>query len=431
MKSDEQREDPPPDFRDTNQRRDVNQAQWLAEIAAQIADGRLIDWPAVEARAQDDHDRGMIRRLQSIQRLAHAQTALTAPGREEEAVLSSWGALTILEKVGRGTFGDVYRAWDPRLDRHVALKILRRRETAGPGAESAIIEEARLMARVRHPNIVTVYGAERIDGRVGIWMEFVEGLTLEQELRDKGPLSGDDVLAVAVDLCGALGAVHQAGLLHRDLKAQNVMRATDGRILLTDFGAGRDGAQSSEGDEIELAGTPLYLAPELFAGQRPTIVSDLYALGVLLYHLGTGEFPVRAPSLRAFRDAHTHPRVPTRKVRADLPRSLATVIDRLLSVNPPDRYLTSAEVTGALKGLMPQTVWMMAAGVVVTLVSLAVLFDVGSVRSRWFGEVGTDTAPVGIAASARTRKLNPPASQWLGQPSRDGRYFAVRQRRWG
>ena len=111
-----------------------------------------------------------------------------------------WGPLRIIEHVGRGTFGDVYRAWDSRLDREVALKILRRQERDDQAHASTVIQEGRLLARVRHPNVVTVYGAERVNGQVGVWMEFVHGKTLEQELRDQGPFEVDRVIRIGIEL---------------------------------------------------------------------------------------------------------------------------------------------------------------------------------------------------------------------------------------
>ena len=196
--------------------------------------------------------------------------------------LEQWGPLRIIEQVGRGTFGDVYRAWDTRLDREVALKILRRPES---GSDSTtVIEEGRLLARIRHPNVVTVYGAERINGRVGVWMEFVHGPTLEDELREHGPFDADRVVLIAVELGGALAAVHRAGLLHRDVKTHNVMRDRDGRLLLTDFGSGELLERESAATAV---GTPLFAAPEVVAGQPATRQSDIYSLGVLLYRLAT------------------------------------------------------------------------------------------------------------------------------------------------
>ena len=101
-----------------------------------------------------------------------------------------------------------------------------------------MIQEGRLLARVRHPNIVTVYGAERVGGQVGVWMEFVHGKTLEEELRDARPFDVDRVIRIGIELSGALSTVHRAGLIHRDVKAQNVLCDRDGRLVLTDFGAG-------------------------------------------------------------------------------------------------------------------------------------------------------------------------------------------------
>jgi serine/threonine protein kinase len=123
-----------------------------------------------------------------------------APSRPHDASADFWGPLKIIEHIGRGTFGDVYRAWDSRLDREVALKILRRREPDDQGRASTVIQEGRLLAKVRHPNVVTVYGAERIGGQVGVWMEFVHGETLEEELRSRGPFDVERVIKIGIEL---------------------------------------------------------------------------------------------------------------------------------------------------------------------------------------------------------------------------------------
>jgi serine/threonine-protein kinase len=161
----------------------------------------------------------------------------------------------------------VYRAWDPRLDREVALKLIREQGPRHDSVGSLVIDEGRLLARVRHPNVVTVYGADRIDGRVGLWMEFVRGRTLEAVLRDHGPFGAQEAALIGLDVCRALSAVHKASLIHRDVKAQNVMREAGGRIVLMDFGTGRE---ELEGRRAELAGTPLYIAPEIFASAPAT-----------------------------------------------------------------------------------------------------------------------------------------------------------------
>ena len=164
---------------------------------------------------------------------------------------------------------------------------------------TSIIEEGRLLARVRHPNVVTIYGAERIENRIGLWMEFVKGRTLEQILEQDTVLSESETVAIGLELCRAVSAVHGAGLLHRDIKAHNVMRSEDGRIALMDFGTGR---KLDDDASLDLAGTPLYLAPEVLQGQPATVRSDLYSLGVVLYHLVTGSYPVRGRTVREIRD---------------------------------------------------------------------------------------------------------------------------------
>jgi serine/threonine protein kinase len=168
----------------------------------------------------------------------------------------------------------------------VALKLLPAVRPAGSG--EAIIHEGRLLARVRHSNVVAIYGAEQIGNQIGLWMEFVHGRTLEQALKDGRSFTVRETIDIGLELCQAVAAVHDAGLLHRDIKAQNVALADDGRVVLMDFGAGRDVAESPASD---LTGTPLYLAPEILAGQPASVRSDVYSVGVVLHHVLTGSYP--------------------------------------------------------------------------------------------------------------------------------------------
>ena len=176
---------------------EVNASENVIALAAAIADGRDPDWDSADSAAADDAERELIRQLRTAARIGHNRVALYTSSLVGEvlgpqaAVESGarWGTLHILDKAGRGRFGDVYRAWDRTLDREVALKLLRRRRSSALSDDSDVIEEGRLMARIRHPNVATIYGAQTINGVTGLWMEFVRGRTLEAELASQGPFA--------------------------------------------------------------------------------------------------------------------------------------------------------------------------------------------------------------------------------------------------
>jgi serine/threonine protein kinase/tetratricopeptide (TPR) repeat protein len=314
----------------------VKPAPSLDDVADAILDGTAVDWPSVESRS-DGIETPLVDQLKALAKL---RLVSKREGGEH------WGPLRVFERIGQGAFGDVYRAWDTRLDREVALKLLPIGPPKGGHYEeaSSIIEEGRLLARVRHPNVVTIYGAERIGGRVGLWMELVNGRTLEEALRDGTTFSAKDVERIGVELCRAVAAVHAAGLLHRDIKAQNVMLADDGRLVLMDFGTGREFDRMADGS---VSGTPLYLAPEVLTGSGTTARSDVYSVGVVLYHLLTGSYPVQARDLAALRRAHsarTAATLPDESRR--IPPRLRRVIGRALDPDPDRRYAT-ADLFGA------------------------------------------------------------------------------------
>ena len=244
------------------------------------------------------------------------------------------------------------------------------RHHRGRCAASSIIEEGRLLARVRHPNVVTIHGAERIGNRIGLSMELVNGRTLEQLLREGRVFSASEVVGLSLDLCHAVSAVHKAGLLHRDIKAQNVMMADDGRVVLMDFGAGRELSAKSGAP----TGTPLYLAPEVLNKRDATIQSDVYSLGVLLYHLLTNAFPVRGADLHGLREAHQRGEsTPLASARPDLPTSLARVIDRAIAREPERRYASADALAADLASLQPRSrlAYWAAAVIAASIVCLA------------------------------------------------------------
>jgi len=253
-----------------------------------------------------------------------------------------WGQLVLLDKVGEGSFGEVYRAWDLILEREVALKLMLAAEE-----DPALLLEARMLARLRHPNVVTVFGVDRHDGRSGVWMDFIEGETLAALVEQRGSFGAQEALLVGVDVCRALAAAHQSGLLHRDIKAQNVMRERGGRIVLMDFGLGHE---TAGGEPTDLGGTPLYMAPEVLEGEPATVPSDLYAVGVLLFHLVTRAYPVEGSSLEELRAAHgAHRARSLRDLRPDLPSAFSRVVEKAIAPEPARRYATAGQMTSALE----------------------------------------------------------------------------------
>jgi eukaryotic-like serine/threonine-protein kinase len=363
----------------------------LLSVAASISEGDPVDWDRMESDQTIDTD--VLEQLRVLDRIAQLH-----------ASRSSWGSLTIVEPLGHGTFGDVYRAFDTDLHRDVALKVTR---AVGPGHAfdaDRLVREARLLARVRHPNVVTVFSAERKDDEVGVSMELVKGRTLDEVVRANGPLSAREVALIGIDLCKALAAVHAAGLLHGDIKAHNVMREDGGRIVLMDFGASRDLTRSPNATGDDFAGTPLYVAPEVFAGQPRSRASDIYSLGVLLYYLATATYPVPGDTRTAITRQHEQqaPRRHLRDVRPDLPDAFIDAVEGGLAINPGARYASVGAFEAALNGTLHESsrrsaiaIGSIAAGVVLigALVGSAVYSRLsGSARVNTNSAVATTPA---------------------------------------
>jgi serine/threonine-protein kinase len=350
----------------------------LLELAASVADGTAdIDWTKLESSVEDEEDRQLLQDLRVLAgvaelhrsdpadlagnrgrvvgRIGPALNDTDAPTVEERVLpppskepLDSWGHLELIEQIGQGSFGNVYRARDTRLDRDVALKLLRKGRQTTELAEK-ILHEGRILARVRHRNVVTVFGVEEQDGRIGLWMEYIRGRTLEQLLRSTGSFGAREAALIGQELCRALASVHKAGLVHRDIKAQNVMREEGGRLVLMDFGAGQYVHAAGAAPSGRLTGTPLYLAPELMRGGEATVRSDIYSLGVLLFHLVTGQYPVSATSLDDLRQAHREGRrFRLHDARPDLADDFARVVERASHPDPSCRYASAGALQEAL-----------------------------------------------------------------------------------
>jgi len=307
----------------------------LSSIAASISDGAPIEWEQVSQQVAGDGE-SVLDELRLLERIANLRQGAQAGDPR------TWAHFLILGRLGGGSYGDVYRAHDTKLQCEVALKLMRH-DGDSPANVFRVLKEARHLARVRHANVVAVHGADQVDGRVGLWMELVRGTTLEDLLQQQGTFGAREASLVGVDVCRAMAAVHRAGLLHGDIKAHNVMREDGGRIVLMDFGAGKDldqeALQMHVGWSEDFAGTPLYLAPEVFAGSPRTKAVDAYSLGVLLFHLATNRYPVEGPTRAAIEDAHRrHERTHLRDVRPDLPDEFVNMVERAVDPDPRARY---------------------------------------------------------------------------------------------
>lgn len=275
-------------------------------------------------------------------------------GRPSDAQPSiTWSRLVLIEEIGTGSFGRVYRAFDPTLEREVALKLITLPD-ADPAATAASLREGRMLARVRHPNVVTVYGADLDAGQIGIWMELVRGRSFADVVRRDGTLGPEEAALAGVALCRALAAVHAAGLLHRDIKPANLMREAGGRVVLMDFGAGRDALGPARPSGGDATGTPVCMAPEVLIGQSASPASDVYSVGALLFFLVSGRYPIEGRTLSDIVLAHSMGR---RRLlvdcRPDLPERFIEVVERALAADPRRRYQTAGAMMQALLETMP------------------------------------------------------------------------------
>lgn len=322
----------------------------LVDLATSIADGRSIDWESTSVRQEKDST--TVKNLKVLDTIIRSHHRLQH-GSEE---LTSWGPLQIIRPLASGTYGEVFRAYDPALDRDVALKLLRQDKAMTKDKAASqdnclrLLHEGRHLARVQHENVATIYGAQEYDGRVGIWMELIEGDSLDRlyHLR-KTTASSDEALIVANTMCRALSAVHAAGRAHGDIKTQNIMREVGGRLVLTDFGSG---SCLGAGDSL-VSGTPLYMAPEVLAGNAPTVASDIYSVGVLLFHLITGRFPFEAETLNKLKEAHFagHSNA-LQDLQPQLAPEVVALIEKAIQSPPENRYETAGEMAKAIQNCL-------------------------------------------------------------------------------
>lgn len=266
--------------------------------------------------------------------------------------LGRLGHYEALEVVGRGGMGIVFRAFDEKLHRVVAIKALTPALAESGAARQRFVREARAAAAVTHDHVIAIHAVEDAGPVPYIVMQFVDGCTLQQKLDRTGSLPLNEILRLGIQIADGLAAAHRVGLVHRDIKPANILLENGiERVKLTDFGLARAADDASLTQSGVITGTPAYMSPEQADGEKPDHRSDLFSLGSVLYALCTGHPPFRAgtPIAVLKRVCEETPR-PIREINPDIPQWLAAVIAKLQAKQPDERFATAPEVVQLLSG---------------------------------------------------------------------------------
>jgi hypothetical protein len=261
------------------------------------------------------------------------------------------GQYEILREVGRGGMGIVFLARDLKLERLIAIKTLPPTLAADDVIRARFLREARTAAALTHPNIVPIHRADDIDGTVFFVMGFVDGPSLAQLIRDGGPLSPRTAVSVLYDVADALGYAHAAGVIHRDVKAENILiDRGSSRALVTDFGIARVAEAAPLTATGTVLGTVHYMSPEQVAGDAVDPRSDVYSLGVVAFYALAGRFPFDSPTASAVLVAHVTKEAPSlSNVAPSVPRALARLVDRCLAKDRDSRVQSCEELLVELR----------------------------------------------------------------------------------
>jgi serine/threonine-protein kinase len=260
------------------------------------------------------------------------------------------GRYSIERELGRGGMGVVYLAQDVALDRPVALKLLPAALAARPTLRERFLREARTAAKLSHPNIVPIHAVEELGEFVFFVMSFVEGQTLGQRVRERGPVDPREATRILREVAWALAYAHAQGVVHRDIKPDNILiEAGGGRAMVTDFGIARAGTAAGPTNVGEIMGTPEYMSPEQAGGQVVDGRSDLYALGVVGYYMVSGVLPFQGPTPQATLAKQLTQAAPAvASVAPEVPGELAGALDRCLQKDPAARIQDGGELADVL-----------------------------------------------------------------------------------
>jgi beta-lactam-binding protein with PASTA domain len=319
------------------------------------------------------------------------------------------GRYLVESRIARGGMATVYRALDRRLDREIALKVMHDHLAVDDGFVSRFVREARAAARLSHPNVVQVFDQGADDKALYLAMEYLPGRTLRDVLTERGALTPRESVSVLEPVLGALGAAHRAGIVHRDVKPENVILTDDGRIKVADFGlAGAITGPISSSVSGELLGTVAYLSPEQVSRGVADARADVYAAGIMLFELLTGKQPFTGddPLRVAFRHVQEVVPAPT-SVSPELPYAFDDVVLRATSRNPDERPANATELLAdlhaALAQVPDQELDRRAAEAVTLRMDAAQRMDAAGqagYRTEAFGSVGLNGAPAAPAAAA-------------------------------
>ena len=260
------------------------------------------------------------------------------------------GGFEVIEKIGSGVMGDVYKAKQLSMDRVVALKVLAPRFAKDAAYVERFIAEARTVGAIGHPNLVQVYDAGEQDGNYYFAMEFIDGPTMQELIEKNGSVMPKQAATYARDVAKALVAAERAGVVHRDIKPANVMVTSHDIAKLCDLGLAKKATAAPGTANASVVGTPYYMPPEQGRGEEVDGRSDIYALGATMYHMLTGKTPFTAPTPTGVIMAHaTDVLVPPHKVDMTIPRSLSAIVMKMMMKSPADRYQTAAELVEDLE----------------------------------------------------------------------------------